>query len=109
MLFAAADCRDRYDSVAAQVVLAYAPVGTAEVGEGRGAIMALEAKYRLDGESRMQELHDQLANLQVTEAEQYHPPSVIQESRRIWVEVGAPVDIVVSARKTRAFCRALPS
>ena len=38
--------------------------------------MALEAKYRLDGESRMQELHDQLANLQVTDADQYDPARV---------------------------------
>ena len=58
MLLATADSRDGYASVAAQVVQAYVPVGTAEFGDGRGAVMALEAKYRLDGESRMQELHD---------------------------------------------------
>ena len=58
VLLATADSRDGYGSVAAQVVQAYAPVGTAEFGDGRGAVMALEAKYRLDGESRMQELHD---------------------------------------------------
>ena len=52
-------------------------------------IMALEAKYRLDGESRMQELHDQLANLQVTAADKYDPARVFQELRRIWVELGA--------------------
>ena len=51
----------------------YAPARTAEFGDSPGADMELEAKYRLDGESRMQELHDQLANLQVTEAEQYDP------------------------------------
>ena len=69
MLLATADSRDGYVSVAAQVVRAYAPVGTAEFGDGGGAVMAVEAKYRLDGESRMQELHDQLANLEVTAAE----------------------------------------
>ena len=58
ILHPTADSRDGYGSVAAQVVQAYAPVGTAEFGDGRGAVMALEAKYRLDGESRMQELHD---------------------------------------------------
>ena len=42
---------------------AYAPVGTVEFGDGRGGVMALEAKYQFDGESRMQKLHDQLANL----------------------------------------------
>ena len=108
MLLATADCREGYASVAAQVVQAYAPVGTAEFGDGRGAVMALEAKHRLDGESRMQELHDQLANLQVTEAEQYDPARVIQELRRICVELGALGDTVVAALKTHEFFRALP-
>ena len=106
MLLATADCREGYASVAAQVVQAYAPVGTAEFGDGRGAVMAVAAKYRLDGESRMQELHDHLANLQVTEAEQYDPARVIQELRR--VELGALGETVVQARKTHAFFRALP-
>ena len=108
MLLATTDCRGGYASVAAQVVQAYAPVGTAEFGDGRGAVMALEARYRLDGESRMQELHDQLANLQVTDAEQYDPSRVIQEFRRICVELGALGDTALSARKTHAFFRALP-
>ena len=58
MLLTTDDSRDRYASVAAQAVQAYALVGTAEFGDGRGAVMALKAKYRIDGESRMQELHD---------------------------------------------------
>ena len=49
--------------------------------------MALGAKYRLDGESRMQELHDQLANLQVTAADKNDPARVIQELRQIRVEL----------------------
>ena len=56
----------------------------------------------------MQELYDQLANLQVTEAEQYDPAQVIQELCRICVELGALGDTVVPARKTQAFFRALP-
>ena len=48
MLLATADCREGYASGAAQVVQAYATVGTAEFGDGRGAVIALEAKYRLD-------------------------------------------------------------
>ena len=67
-----------YSSCAAQVVQAYAPVGAAENDDGRGAVMALEAKYRFDGVSRMQELYDQLAHLQVTEAEKYDSARVIQ-------------------------------
>ena len=49
ILLAMADSRDRNASVATQVVQAYAPVGTAEFGGGHGAVMALEAKFRLDG------------------------------------------------------------
>ena len=56
----------------------------------------------------MQELHDQLANLQVIEAEQYDPARVIQELRRICAELGALGDTLVPARKTHAFFRALP-
>ena len=41
MLLATADSRDGYASVAAQVVQTYAPVGTAEFGDGRGAVIAL--------------------------------------------------------------------
>ena len=73
MLLTTDDSRDRYASVAAQAVQAYALVGTAEFGDGRGAVMALKAKYRIDGESRMQELYDKLANLQVTAADKYDP------------------------------------
>ena len=38
----------------------------------------------------MQELHDQLATLQVIAADKYDPARVIQELRRICVELGAP-------------------
>ena len=92
-----------------EVVQACAPVGTAGSGDGRGAVMALEAKYRFDGESGMQEQHGQVASLQVTEAERYDPARVIRELRRICVDLGALGDIlvVVAARKTHAFFRAL--
>ena len=103
MLLATADCREGYASVAAQVVQAYAPAGTAEFSDGRGAVMELEAQHRLNGESRMQELHDQLANLQVTEAELYDPARVIQELRRICVELGALGNTIVPARKLTHF------
>lgn len=52
-LLATANRRDRHANVAAQVVQAYAPVGTAEFVSG--AVVALEKKYRIDGESRIQE------------------------------------------------------
>lgn len=52
MLLAPGDCRDGYSSDATQFVQAYAPVGTAEFGDGRGVVMALEEKGRLDGNAR---------------------------------------------------------
>ena len=108
MLLATADSRDGHASVADQVLQAYAPVGTAEFGDDRGSVMALEAKCRLDGESRMQELHDQLAN--------YKRPwltnKILQEKSRscaeICVELEALGDVVVPARKNYAFFRPLP-
>ena len=66
MLLPTTDCREGYVGVADQIVQAYAPIGTAEFDDGRGAVVALEAKYRRDGQSRMQELHHQLANSEVT-------------------------------------------
>ena len=68
--------------------------------------MALEEKNRLYGESRMQELHDQLAN--PTAAGKYYPARAIQQLRRICVELRALGDVVVSARKTHALFRAFP-
>ena len=56
----------------------------------------------------MQELHDQLANLQVIAADKYDPARVIKELRRICVELGTLGDVVVPARKNHAFFRALP-
>ena len=95
-------------SVATQVVQAYAPVGTAGFGDGRVVVVALEAKHWRDGESRMQELHDQVANLQVTAADKYDLAREIQEVRRVCAELEALGDVVVPARKTHAFFRALP-
>ena len=108
MLLATADCRDGYASVAAQVVQAYAPAGTAELGDGRGAVMALEARYRLDDKSRTQELYDQPANLQVTAADEYDPARAFQELRRVCVKLGGLGDVVVTARETHAFFGAFP-
>lgn len=50
-------------SVTALGVQAHGPVGTVEFEHGGDAVMAREDKYRLNGEPRMQELYDQLANL----------------------------------------------
>ena len=108
MLLATAVCRDGYDVSAAQVVLAYAPAGTAKFGDSNGAVVGREPKYELNGESRKQELHDQLANLQFKSADKIDPARVIQELRHICVELGALGDVIVPARTSRAFFRALP-
>ena len=70
--------------------------------------MTLEANYRLDGESRAQELHDQLVNFQVTAADKYDPDGVIQELRLIFFSLRALDDVAAPAHKTHAFFRALP-
>ena len=71
-------------------------------------MVALEAKYRLERELKVQELHDQLANLQVTAADKYDSARAIQGVRRNCVGLGALGDVVVPTRKTHSFFRAPP-
>ena len=54
LLMATSDGPEGYSSPASQVVQQYAPLGTEEFGNGRGAFVALEQKYRVDGVFRMQ-------------------------------------------------------
>ena len=91
---ATAGCPNGYASVAAQNAQTYAPVVTAENGDGHGADVALEVKYLVDGESRIQELHDKLANFQVTAADTYDPTRVSQELHHICVDLEALGDVV---------------
>ena len=56
----------------------------------------------------MQQLHDQFRYLEVTAPNQFDPAGVIQELRRIRIELDALGDKVVSTRKTHAFLKALP-
>ena len=58
ILLATSDCAEGYSSVASQVVQTFSPIGTEKFGDGRIAILALEAKFRVDGVFRMHELHD---------------------------------------------------
>ena len=89
MLLATSDCEEGYSSVASLVVQAYAPIGTEEFGDGRKAVLALEAKYRVDGTFRMQELHDTFGSLEVTADDKYDPalPAAVAE------EAAPPVDL----------------
>ena len=103
ILLATADCAEGYSSVASQVVQAFAPIETEEFGDGRSAILAQEAKFRVDGVFRMQELHDEFGTLEVTAADNFDPARVIQESRRIYIELDSLGNKVVPARKTHAF------
>ena len=86
----------------------YGPVGDEEFGDGRGAFLALERKYRVDGSFRMQQLHDELASVAVTAADKFDPARAIQQLRRIFHELGKLGDTVVEARQAHAMLRALP-
>ena len=108
ILLATSDCAG-YSSVASQVVQTFAPIGTEVFGDGRSAILALKAKFRVDGVFRMQELHDKFVTLEVTAADNFDPARLIQELRRICIELDAPGDKVVPARKAHAFLKSLPA
>ena len=108
ILLATSDCAEGYSSIASQGVQTLAPIGTEELGDGRSAILAMEAKFRVDGVFRMQELHDKFGILEVTAADNFHPTRVIQELRRICIELDALGDKVVPARKTHVFIKSLP-
>ena len=58
LLLATSDCPEGYSSAASQLVQSFAPIGTEEFDDGRGAFLALKAKYRLNGTCRMQQPHD---------------------------------------------------
>lgn len=88
LVLATTDCPERYDSPAAIVVQTYAPIGLDGFGDGRSAVVALEKKYRSKGTVRMQELHAKFAELAVTETDAFDPVRVIQELRRICIELG---------------------
>lgn len=108
LLLATSDGPDEYTSPASQVVQQHEPVGDEEYGDGRGAFVALEQKYRVEGVFRMQQLHDELASVAVTAADKYDPARAVQQLRRICLELGKLGDTVVEARKAHALLRALP-
>ena len=108
LLLATSDCPEGYSSAASQVVQSVAQIGTEEFGDGRGAFLALETKYCVYVDHRMQELHDQFGSLEATAADQFDPARVIYELRRICIELDALGDKVVPRRKTHAFIKAVP-
>lgn len=69
--------------------------------------MALEAKYKVEGAFRMQQLHDKLASVKVIAADKYDPARAIQELRRICIELGTLGDTIVEARKAHALLKTL--
>ena len=77
LLLATSDCPEGYSSAASQVVQSVAQIGTEEFGDGRGAFLALETKYCVYVDHRMQELHDQFGSLEATAADQFDPTRVI--------------------------------
>lgn len=77
-------------------MLAYPPVGKTDFGEGRGAVIELETGGRLDGESRVQGLHDHLAKFQVTAVDKYNSArKEIQESDGVCARIGTMGDVVL--------------
>ena len=60
---ATSDCAQGFMSAAAQVVQSFGPIHPKEFGDGRGAFLALESKYRREGIYRMQQLQSKLTNL----------------------------------------------
>ena len=93
----------------AQIVLAHAPIGrSSPYGDGRAAIVALDRKYLRDGESRMQELHDELSQLKVTAKDDYDPSPTINRLRRICAELDMLGDRVIFSRKKFVLMKALP-
>lgn len=94
---------------ASLVVQRYGPIGDAEYGNGRAAFVALEKKYKAAGPFRLKQLHNQLASVAVTAADDSFDPSrAIQELRRISTELGALGDVVVNSRLSNALLDALP-
>lgn len=108
LYLAVADNAESYNGAAAQLVRAHGPIGEAEFGDGRGAYLALLKKYRLVGEERMQELHDQIPLVKVTAQDGYDPSRAIQELRRIFLELADLGDNVIDARQKYALFKALP-
>lgn len=97
------------NSVASQSVqMMYAPIGIEEYCDGRSAIVAVEAEFRVDGVYRLHELYDKFGSLEVSAADNFDPARVIQELRRICIELDALGDNVVPARKTHALLKSLP-
>ena len=88
LYLATPDCPDGFSSAASQVQ-SFAPIWPEEFDDGRGAFLALESKYRVDGTFRMQELQDQLRSLAVTADDKFDPARAIQQLRCISTELDA--------------------
>ena len=66
LYLATSDCPDEVSNTASQVVQSFASIWPEEVGDGRGAFLALESKWRVDGAFGVQELQDKLGSLAVS-------------------------------------------
>ena len=108
LYLATSDYPDGFSSTASQVVQSFAPIWLEEFGDGRGAFLALESKYRVDRAFRIQELQDQLGSLAVNADDKFDPARAIQQLGRISTELDALGDKVVPTRKIHACLKALP-
>lgn len=89
----------------AGLVIAFAP--NDDFGDGRGAVIALNIKYRRHSEARMQKLHDAISALKVASVDGFDPDRIITQVRRMLVELQPLGDDVISGRKKHAPLKSL--
>ncbi len=105
---ATSECEQGFSSAASQVVRSFGSTRPGEFGDGRGAFLALDAKYRRKGMYRLHELQKELVSLSVTAEDDFDPARAIQDLRRISAELDSLGDKVVPSRKTNTLLNALP-
>lgn len=86
----------------------HAPVGDGDFSDGCFTLVALDAKFKVEGAHRMQQLQNQLASAEVTEADSLDAALITQELRRVFVEVGIIGGTIVEARKAHVLRTSFP-
>lgn len=74
-------------------------VGSKAFGNGRGAVLALEGKYRLNREASINELQDAIFQLNGTPGARYDPTPTVQQLRRMYAELDTLRDTATSSRQ----------
>lgn len=103
LLLVTSDCADGYANVASQDVQTYGPIGTGEFVDGRSAIVLNQANFGPDWVYRMQEFHEKFGSLEVYAVGNSDSAGVIQELRRICIELNPLGDTVVRLGRLTLF------